>query len=87
MFFVSPSSRGQEPVRQQSLTFWARGVGFMEDSFSTDPSRVLGAVVFRQQPERWERLGCTPALVCSLGIGGSSSSSLSVLQKCYFSVF
>lgn len=40
-----------------------------------------------KQPERWERLGCAPAPVCGLGIGSSSSSSLSVLQKCYFSVF
>ena len=36
MFFIFLSNRGQEPVRQQSLSFWAPGVGFVEDSFSTD---------------------------------------------------
>lgn len=53
MFFIFLSNRGQEPVRQQSLNFWAPGVGFVEDSFSTDPSRVVGAVGLGRQRERW----------------------------------
>ena len=71
MFFIFLSNRGQEPVRQQSLSFWAPGVGFVEDSFSTDPSRVVGAVGLGRQRERWGAAGlltgCTPAPVCSLG--------------------